>query len=89
MKKDGEMGEARRAWKKAHPGFTGAIHDLIERSFDAGWEAAAEHEATLRKVIEGIPHGYKCSMWDGDESDSASCDCYRAEALAVLRGAKP
>lgn len=34
-----EMKEARRSWKKLHPGITGGIHDLVERSYEAGYWA--------------------------------------------------
>ncbi|KKK56663.1 hypothetical protein LCGC14_3062280 [marine sediment metagenome] len=39
-KPDGVMGEARRVWKKAHPGITGGIHIMVEKSFDAGFQSA-------------------------------------------------
>ena len=52
MKKDESvMDKARRAWKKAHPGFVGSIHILVERSFDAGFEAA---ESILLDDIERL-----------------------------------
>ena len=31
------MKEARRIWKMAHPGLTGDIHSIVERSYDAGF----------------------------------------------------
>ena len=48
-KPDGVMGEARRVWKKAHPGITGGIHIMVEKSFDAGFQAA---ESILLDDIE-------------------------------------
>lgn len=34
----------------------------------------------LEGALEGVPHEYKCGVWD----DGGSCDCYRKVALGVL-----
>ena len=42
--------KARKDWKKeeAHPGFTSTVHDLIERSFEAGFDAGVLYGLDMR-----------------------------------------
>ena len=46
------MALRRKEWKKAHPGFTGDIHGLIERSFDAGFARGVRYGLELRGCCE-------------------------------------
>ena len=47
-----EMIRARKAWKKAHPGFTSRIHGVVEDSFDAGYMAAMENHVGCHNDLD-------------------------------------